>query len=230
MIKIYADGADLKSILELNQDPKIEGFTTNPTLMKASGVTDYKEFAKEVLAEVKEKPVSFEVFGDTHTEIIRQAEEIASWGDNVYVKIPIMNTKKIPNTYIMNELAKKGIKVNATAITTLNQIHETVKMLWIKNPSIISIFAGRIADTGINPTFYFNYASLIKHESQQILWASTREIYNYVMAKESGADIITMPSDIIKKMQKVFGMELYEMSYETVKMFYDDAKKLGYTI
>ena len=231
-MKIFADGADLKSILELNSDPDIEGFTTNPTLMRASGITNYVEFAKEVLAEVKEKPVSFEVFGDTHSEITRQAIEIASWGDNVYVKIPVMNTKGISNLYLVEEILKKSIKVNITAVTTLTQIRMAcdMDMPYQSIPSIVSIFAGRIADTGVDPSFYVKYAKAVARKNQEILWASTREVYNYVTAKEAGADIITMPFDIYNKMKKMFGKELWEVSYNTVKMFYNDAIDLGFTI
>ena len=230
MIKIFADGADLKSILELNENPLISGFTTNPSLMRKAGVENYETFAKEVLKHVTEKPVSFEIITDDLDEMKIQAEKIASWGENVYVKVPITNTQGIPTYKIISELSEMGVKLNVTAILTVDQIRDTALALG-NHKSIISVFAGRIADTGVDPTIFFEYAihrNLVL-PMQELLWASTRELLNIKQAEEAGADIITVQNDLLKKMN-LFGKDLLEYSRETVKMFYQDAQSSGYKI
>jgi len=230
MIKIYADGADLKVISEMNKDSFIKGFTTNPSILKKFGVADYEGFAKEVLQEVTEKPVSFEVFADSYDEMKRQALKIAGWGKNVYVKIPVTNTLQIPNYRLMSELSEMGVKVNATAITTYEQIGACISSLNTDTPSIISIFAGRIADTGLDPKPFMSYALLKKHMRQEILWASCREVYNIAQASIIKADIITVPNDILKKMNDMANKDLKQLSLETVQMFFRDAESSGYTL
>lgn len=231
MIKIFSDGANIKEITELNKDEMIDGFTTNPTLMKASGITDYRAFAKELLSIVDiEKPVSFEVLEDSYWGIIEQAREISHWGKNVYVKIPVTTTGGVGNYEMMRALSNSEVKINATAITTFEQIDRCVDALGTRTPSIISIFAGRIADTGRNPELFIEYASYKKVNKQEILWASTREVYNYKQAITAGADIITITPAIYSKMKQQWRKPLNILSLETVRMFYDDAKKSGLTL
>jgi transaldolase len=230
-IKIFADGADLESIRELNKKNYIKGFTTNPSLMKKAGIKDYKDFALKLLSEIKNKPISFEVFSDDVKEMEKQAEEIASWGDNVNVKIPITNTKKETTTELIRKLSAKGIICNVTAIFTMNQIQDVIEVLDKSTPAILSIFAGRIADTGIDPeqiiTDSINLAK-IKPKSE-VLWASTRENLNIFQAEKLGCHIITVPHDLLKKMSNL-GKDLEEFSLETVHGFYADALSAGYTI
>lgn len=230
-IKIFADGADKASMVELAKDPLIKGFTTNPTLMRKAGVSDYTSFAKEVLAEIKNKPVSFEVFSDDFPEMERQARIIASWAPNVYVKIPVMNTKKESSAPLVKKLAAEGVKINVTAILTLAQVKEVVVALSPKVPAVISIFAGRIADTGIDPIPVMREAKAIvaTGPNYELLWASPRELLNIYHAEEVGADIITVTPDILKK-GAMIGLDHHELSYQTVKMFYDDGQKVGYTL
>ncbi len=230
-IKIFADGAEKASILELANDPLIKGFTTNPTLMRKAGVTDYAGFAKEILAEIKDRPVSFEVFSDDFVEMERQARLIASWAPNVYVKIPVMNTKKEPSYDLIKKLSHDGIKLNVTAIFTLQQVENTKKALRVDVPAIISVFAGRIADTGIDPLPVMKEAKalLADNPNFELLWASPRELLNIYHAEEAGSDIITVSPDILKKMENI-GLDLHEFSVQTVKMFYDDGQKVGYTL
>ena len=227
-IKIFADGADLESITKLNDNPVIKGFTTNPTLMKKSGITDYAGFAKDVLSVVKEKPFSFEVFSDSWEDMEREADIIASWADNVYVKIPITNTKGINNFGLVKSLIKKGVKINFTCIFTYEQIGLAIHTLE-NNPSIISIFAGRIADAGDNPEHYVHFAIKMKEEKQEILWASTRELSNIRQAELCGADIITVGHNLLAKMDMI-GMNLKELSLDTVRMFRQDAIDSGFEL
>lgn len=231
MIKIFTDGASINEILELNKDERIDGFTTNPSLMKAAGVKSYRDFANKILSWVdKTKPISFEVIANEPGEIIKQAREISSWGENVYVKIPVMRTQAEPNYVLMEVLSSSGVKINATAVMDFDQIDMCVSHLDTTTPSIISVFAGRIADTGRDPTLFIRYAAYKKKENQEILWASCREIYNYVQADVAGADIITIPPAIYKKMKSQWRKSLGVLSLETVQMFYNDAYDSGYKL
>jgi transaldolase len=230
-IKIFADGADKQSMVELAKNPLIKGFTTNPTLMRKAGVTDYAAFAKDVLAEIKIKPVSFEVFSDDFGEMERQARIIASWAPNVYVKIPITNTKKQSSFDLVKKLAKDSVKLNITAILTAAQVAHIVAALSPNVPAIISVFAGRVADTGIDPIplMQESKAFLAPYPKYELLWASPRELFNIYQAEFAGADIITITPDILKKGEMV-GIDHHELSLQTVKMFYDDGQKVGYTL
>jgi transaldolase len=231
-IKLFADGADLRSILELNQNPMIKGFTTNPTLMKKAGVQNYSAFAKEVLQHIKDKPISFEVFSDDLSEMERQAKEIASWADNVYVKIPITNTKGISTSPIIKSLSHSNVKVNVTGVFTLDQTLTAAGALQGGAPSVVSIFAGRIADTGINPSpimaSALHICAMIEPKIE-LLWASPRELYNIIEADHVGCHIITVAHDILAKLN-LFDKDLTQFSLETVQMFYNDAQKAGYTL
>ena len=230
-IKIFADGAEKASILELYRQPFIKGFTTNPTLMRKAGITDYGTFAKEVLAEINDRPFSFEVFSDDFSEMERQARIIASWGPNVYVKIPIMNTKGASSFDLIQRLAASGIKLNVTAILTEQQVMDILPALNKDVPTIISVFAGRVADTGVDPIpLMKEVATMLKpFPSHELLWASTRELFNIYQAEFAGADIITVPADILKKTAGI-GVDHHELSIQTVKMFYEDGQKVGYTL
>tara|TARA_B110000027_G_scaffold133754_1_gene163170 strand:+ start:1016 stop:1738 length:723 start_codon:yes stop_codon:yes gene_type:complete len=230
-IKIFADGADLESIKDLNTLNYIKGFTTNPSLMKKAGIKDYKGFAIKLLSEIKNKPISFEVFSDDIIEMEKQAEEIASWGKNVNVKIPITNTKNVPTTELIRKLSSKGITCNVTAIFTTKQIEDVVQALDKTTPAILSVFAGRIADTGIDPDKIMkdsiNFAK--SKPKSEILWASTRENLNIFQAEKIGCHIITVPHDLLKKLTNL-GKNLEEFSLETVNGFYTDALSAGYNI
>lgn len=228
MVKIYADGADLQSILELDKNPIVEGFTTNPSLLKKARVTDYKAFALKVLDKIKVKPVSFEVFADNYAEMYRQAHEIASWGNNVYVKIPVTNTLGWSSRELIGKLLSEGIKVNVTAIMTLEQVNYLLPVLNY-TPCYLSIFAGRIADSGRDPVPVIQSAvMLVKNKpSVEILWASPRELYNIIQANEAGCHIITVFHDILKKYSNI-GCDLTALSLATVQMFYKDGQ--GYEI
>ena len=230
-VRIFADGAEKAAMQELAKKHFIKGFTTNPTLMRKGGVGDYKVFAEEVLAAIPDKPISFEVFSDDFVEMERQAQTIASWGENVYVKIPITNTKGISSLPLVKKLASGGIKVNVTAILTLTQVKETAEALSPKTASVVSVFAGRIADTGRDPVPVMKAARklLAKNKKAELLWASTREIFNIMQAEEAGCHIITVQNDILKKLDK-WGYDLEKLSLDTVKMFYEDGKKAGYTL
>ncbi len=230
-IKIFADGAEKASMVALSKDPLIKGLTTNPTLMRKAGITDYAGFAKEVLAEIKDKPVSFEVFSDDFDEMERQARIIASWAPNVYVKIPITNTKKEPSYDLIKKLSADGIKLNVTAIFSLVQVHQTRDALRKDVPAIISVFAGRIADTGVNPLPLMKQAKNILRDCPnfELLWASPRELLNIYHAEEAGSHIITVTPDVLKKAENI-GLDHEEFSLQTVKMFYDDGQKAGYTL
>jgi transaldolase len=231
-IKIFADGASLPSMLESARDPKIAGFTTNPTLMRKAGISDYRAFAKEVLAAIKDRPISFEVFADEFPEMKRQALEIATWGENVYVKIPITNTKRASAAPLVKELAGAGVKLNVTAICTLDQVRETAQALKGGAPSVVSVFAGRIADTGRDPVPLMKEALGICRAAGpgvELLWASPRELLNIIQAAEVGCDIITVTPDLLKKLELV-GKDLAEFSLETVQMFYKDATAAGFKL
>ena len=230
-IKIFADGADISTFESLNKNNLISGFTTNPTLMRKVGIKNYKNFAKEILDIVKEKPVSFEVFADDIDEMEEQAFEISSWGKNVNIKIPITNTKKISTKNLIAKLSKNEIICNVTAIFTLDQCAQVLEILSTGTPAILSIFAGRIADTGIDPMPIMKEAvQLSKSKSSvEILWASPRELLNLIQANDIGCHIITMPNDLINKISLI-GKDLDEYSLETVLMFYNDALKADFKI
>jgi transaldolase len=229
--KIFADGADLAGILEMYRNPFIKGFTTNPSLMRKAGVTDYETFAKDVLSIIHDRPISFEVFSDDFTEMYRQALKIASWGDNVYVKMPITNTKGESALNVIRSLALAGVKQNVTALMTLAQIETVIPMLSQGPSAYISVFAGRIADTGRDPLPFMQTALKLMHPYPQLelIWASPRELFNILQAHNIGCHIITVTNDIIKKMHLV-GKDLQQFSLETVQLFYDDAVKAGFTL
>tara|TARA_B100000795_G_scaffold113371_1_gene84025 strand:+ start:165 stop:881 length:717 start_codon:yes stop_codon:yes gene_type:complete len=230
-IKIFADGADLESIKKLDKENYIKGFTTNPSLMKKAGIKDYKEFAVKLLSEIKDKPISFEVFSDEIEEMEKQAEEIASWGKNVNVKIPVTNTKKEPTTELIRKLSSKGIVCNVTAIFSIKQMQDIVEALDKSTPAILSVFAGRIADTGVDPEkIIVDSINLSKSKPKsEVLWASTRENLNIFQADKIGCHIITVPHNLLKKIY-FLGKDLEEFSLETVKGFYTDALSAGYKI
>jgi transaldolase len=230
-VKIFADGADKAGMLEMNAKPLIQGLTTNPTLMKKVGITDYRAFCKDILSTIKEKPLSFEVFSDDFTEMERQAMEIASWGSNVYVKIPVSNTKKETCYALVKKLTAQGVKVNVTAIMTLAQTRDVVATLNPSVPSYVSIFAGRIADTGRDPVPLMAAAvEMLKvAPAAELIWASPRELLNIFQADDIGCQVITVTNDLIKKLSLV-GYDLDEYSLDTVKMFHSDAVSAGYKL
>lgn len=230
-IKIFQDGADKNQILEASRDPLISGFTTNPSLMKKSGVKDYESFAKEVISKVTDKPISFEVFSDEINEMEREARVIASWGGKTYIKIPIMNSKGKSTCGLIKKLSDENFSLNITAIFTLEQVTEISKNINSDSKTILSIFAGRIADTGIDPIPLMTEAKemIANNKNAELLWASPREVLNIFQAEECGCDIITATNDIIKKLD-LFQKDLNEFSRETVEMFYKDAIEAGYKI
>jgi len=230
-IKIFADGADLKSIEELNKNPLIKGFTTNPTLMHKSNVKDYRTFALDVIKIVKARPVSFEVFSDEFDIMEKQALQIASWGANVYVKIPITNTSGDDAGPLVRRLTKAGVKVNVTALTTAKQVEHIVDYLAEDTPSCVSIFAGRVADTGRDPVPIMAEAVKLLHKKPlaELIWASPREILNIFQAESIGCHIITVTNDLLAKIP-IIGKDLNEYSIETVQMFYRDAVQAGFNI
>lgn len=230
-VKVFADGADHKSMLESYANPLVSGFTTNPTLMRRAGITDYVGFAKEILKEILDRPISFEVFSDEFDDMERQAREIATWGDNVYVKIPVSNTKGETSYDLAKRLSHEGVKVNITAIFTLDQVRHVAEAVDGGAPCCVSVFAGRIADAGIDymPTMIESVKILQPNPHAELIWASPREVYNVVEANLIGCHIITCTSDIIKKLSTL-GKELTGFSLETVKLFYDDATAAGYSI
>jgi transaldolase len=231
-VKIFADGADKKGMLELNASPLIQGMTTNPTLMHKVGLKDYESFARDVLQTITVKPLSLEVFSDEFPEMKRQAEKINSWGRNVYVKIPITNTRGESSLPLVKELAGEGVKLNVTAILTLKQVEGVGKALNPNAPSIVSIFAGRIADTGVDPVPHMLESKKILAglPKSELLWASVREVLNIYQANDCGCHIVTATHDILAKAQKMSGMDLGELSLDTVKMFANDAKAAGFTL
>ena len=230
-VKIFADGADIEGIKLLDKKNFIKGFTTNPSLMKKSGVSDYKEYALSVLNVIKNKPISFEVFSDDLPEMQKQAEEIARWSKNISVKIPVTNTKQVSTAEIIKKLSDKGIQCNITAIFTEEQIKTVLEALNESTPAILSVFAGRIADAGQDPEIIMkNCIKLAKVKPKsEVLWASTRELYNIFQAEKIGCHIITVPHSILNKLDSL-GRDLNEYSLETVKGFYKDAKAAGYKI
>lgn len=227
MIKIFADTSNIKEIEELNDNFLIRGFTTNPTLMRKAGIQDYEEFCKEVLKIVKIKPISFEVFADDFNEMEMQARIINSWGDNIYIKIPITNTKGEKSYELINKLSNAGIRINATAIMTSDQVLE---LFSAQSSMIASIFAGRIADTGVDPMPIISQCkTYCLYKDIELLWASPREVFNVYQAEKAGADIITLTPELIKKL-KMNGYALGDLSLDTVKMFYEDGQKAGYKL
>jgi transaldolase len=230
-IKIFADGADVGSILELLEDPRITGFTTNPTLMRKSGVTEYEAFAREVLSHVTDHPISFEIVADDFDEMERQAKTLGSWGDNVYVKIPITNTRAQSSVPLIDRLTSSGLKLNVTAIMTPDQVEAVAEVLKPEVPSVVSVFAGRVADAGVDPVSVMTEAKRILRSQPQaeLLWASSREVLNIIQAEEAGCDIITLTPDLLKKMAGL-GRDLHDVSLDTVKMFFDDAASSGLKI
>ena len=229
--KIFADGADLNSIKELNNNPIVKGFTTNPSLMKKAGVENYETFAKQVLEIIDNKPISFEVFSDDINEMYDQALKIASWGKNIYVKIPITNTKNVSVFEITEKLSKENVKLNITALMTNDQVKHIFPALSESSGAYVSVFAGRIADTGIDPLPVMkNVLKLISsNKNIELIWASPREVFNVIQASDILCQIITVTPNIIEKLS-IIEKDLDEYSLETVKAFYKDALSAGYKI
>jgi transaldolase len=229
--KIYADGADLAGILALARDPRISGFTTNPTLMRKVGLVDYAQFARSLLEHVSEHPISFEVFADDAEQMRRQARVIASWGENVYVKIPVTTTAGESMAPLARELSEEGVKVNVTALFTTAQVELIASAVADGAPSCISVFAGRIADAGVDPVPIMARAREILDRAPraELIWASPREILNLVQANEVGCHIITITHDLLRKLDGI-GKSLEQFSLETVRMFHDDAVAAGFTL
>jgi len=230
-IKLFADGADKAQILRAHANPLIRGFTTNPTLMRSAGVKDYECFAREILAIVNDRPISFEVFADDFDEMERQARRIAGWAENVYVKIPVTNTRRQASIELVRKLSHSGVKVNVTAILTLDQVRCAVDALAGGSPAVVSVFAGRIADTGRDPAPIIAGAveMLTGHPNVELIWASPRELLNIFQADALGCHIITATDGILSKLDTV-GKDLDEFSLDTVKMFYKDAVQSGYRL
>jgi transaldolase len=230
-VKLFADGADLAAMLKLYANPLIQGFTTNPTLMRKAGIADYPGFARDVLAAIPDRSISFEVFADEFAEMDRQAREIASWGENVYVKIPVTNTRREPALDLICRLSHAGIKLNVTALLTLAQVRDVVSALAGGAPSYVSVFAGRIADTGRDPVPLMAAAveMISIHPGMELIWASPRELLNIFQADSIGCHIITATPDILQKLSLV-GKDLADYSLDTVQMFYTDAQKSGFRI
>lgn len=230
-IKLFADGADLEGMIEMASKPFISGLTTNPTLMRKAGITDYVKFAKEVLNEIQTKPISFEIFSDVIEEMKVQGEKISSWGENVYVKIPITNTRGESTNEVVRFLSSKGVKVNVTALMTSQQVSQVISALNPNVPSCVSVFAGRIADTGRDPLSIMKKSLVVLSDNpkSELIWASPRELLNVFQANEIGCHIITATSDILKKLDLI-GLDLDKYSLDTVKMFYEDASNAGYQI
>jgi transaldolase len=231
-VKIFADGADPEGIAELSRQPYIHGLTTNPTLMRKVGLTDYERFAKAVLEEVKVKPISFEVFSDDFAEMHRQALKIHKWQDNVYVKIPITNTRGESSVPLIEQLAAEGVKLNITAMLTPRQVKAVVAVLNPTIPSIVSVFAGRIADTGVDPRPIMKDSLEIVRvlPKAELLWASVREVLNVFQASACGCHIVTVPHDILKKLLELSGKDLDDLSLDTVRMFHRDAVAAGFKL
>jgi len=230
-VKIFADGADRAGMLEMYAKPFIKGLTTNPTLMRKAGIADYRAFSKDILSEIKDKPLSFEVFSDDFADMERQAAEIASWGDNVYVKIPVTNTQRQTCYALVRKLAAQKVKLNVTAIMTLAQVRDVVTALDPNVPSYVSVFAGRIADTGRDPVPLMAAAvELLKvAPASELIWASPRELLNIFQADQIGCQVITVTNDILKKLSLV-GYDLDDYSLDTVKMFHTDAVGAGFKL
>ena len=230
-VKIFADGADKPGILEMYEKPFIKGFTTNPTLMKKAGISDYRAFARDILSVIKDKPISFEVFSDDFNEMERQALEIASWASNVYVKIPVTNTKQETSYALVKKLSTQKVKLNVTAIMTLDQVRNVVASLNPDVPSYVSVFAGRIADTGCDPVpLMVTAVEILKvAPAAELIWASPRELLNIFQADDIGCHVITVTNDILKKLSLV-GYDLGDFSIDTVRMFYRDALVAGFKL
>lgn len=230
-VKIFADGADKNKMLEMHKKPFIKGLTTNPTLMRKAGIVNYREFCKDILNSIKDKPISFEVFSDSFEEMEYQALEIASWGENVYVKIPVTNTKKEACYSLVQKLTQQKVKVNVTAIMTLEQVKNVVAVLDPVIPSYVSVFAGRIADTGYDPVplMKSSVEALKKVPAAELIWASPRELLNIFQAEAVGCHVITVTDDILNKL-KFVDYDLSQYSLDTVKMFYSDAMAAGYKL
>jgi transaldolase len=230
-VKLFADGAEKVGMLDMYKNPMISGFTTNPTLMKKAGITDYEVFAKDILQTISDRPISFEVFSDDFSEMEKQALKIASWGKNVFVKIPVTNTKGQSSAPLVGKLSKQGVKVNVTAMFTTEQVGQFIPVLKDGPAANVSIFAGRIADAGVDPVPIMTKAveMLKPYPHIELIWASPRELFNVVQADQVGCHIITATNDILKKLSSL-GKDLNEFSLETVKMFYNDASSAGYKI
>ena len=230
-VKIFADGADKRGMLEMYKQPFIHGFTTNPTLMRKAGISNYEEFAKDVLREIPDRPISFEVFSDEFDEMHRQAKKIASWGDNVYVKIPVTNTRKQSSAALIRRLSQNGIKLNVTALLSVAQVREVANALTSGVPACVSVFAGRVADTGRDPIpLMIEAIEILKPLSTaELIWASPRELLNIFQADAIGCHIITVTNDLLKKLVFV-GKDLDDYSLETVNMFYADAQQAGFIL
>ena len=230
-VKLFADGADKGGMLEMYANPLISGFTTNPTLMKMAGVSDYESFAKDILTHFTDKPITLEVFSDECDEMKRQALEIASWADNIYVKIPITNTKAESSVDLIAALSEQNVKINVTAMMTVEQVQSVLQALVNGPGSYVSVFAGRIADAGLDPLpLMSEVVEILKDYSNiELIWASPRELYNVIQANDIGCHIITATNNILKKLPTL-GKDLDQFSLETVKMFYDDASEAGYSI
>jgi transaldolase len=230
-IKLFADGADIEDMRRLANLSYIQGLTTNPTLMAQAGVSNYESFAKEVLTFLKDKPISFEVFSDDFDDMERQANKIAGWGDNIYVKIPITNTKGDSSAALVKRLSANGVKLNITALLTLEQVNTIHDVLSPDTPAIVSVFAGRVADTGCDPIPMMVSAReiLADQPKTELLWASPREVLNIIQADQSGCDIITATSGILNKLSKL-DYDLEKFSLDTVRMFFNDAQKAKYTL
>ena len=230
-VKLFADGADKAQIFKWYANPLIRGFTTNPTLMRSAGVTDYEAFARDILDMVKDRPISFEVFADDFSEMERQARKIALWAGNVFVKIPVTNTYRHSSIEMAATLAHSGVKVNVTAVLTLDQVRSAATALAGGAPSLISVFAGRIADTGRDPMPVMAAAAEIVsgYPNIELIWASPRELLNIFQANDTGCHVITLPEDILVKLENV-GKDLQDYSLETVRMFHKDAAKSAYKL
>ena len=230
-VKLYADGADRDGMLEMYDKPYIQGFTTNPTLMKKAGISDYEAFAHDILQSIPDRPISFEVFADEFEEMERQALKIKTWGENVYVKIPVSNTRKEMSYNLIQRLSEAGVRLNITAMLTLDQVQQVADAVKDGPESIVSVFAGRIADTGLDPVPVMTEALEILQSAPraELLWASPREVLNIYQADAIGCHIITATNDIIRKLS-LAGKDLAQYSLETVQMFYGDAEKAGYSL
>lgn len=231
-IKIFADGADREGIADLYSKPYIKGLTTNPTLMRKVGIDNYETFASAVLEVVKDKPISFEVFSDEFPEMERQARKIGAWQSNVYVKIPITNTRGDSAIPLIRDLASEGIQLNVTAVLTRAQVQAVAEVLQREVPAVVSVFAGRIADTGVDPIPLMKESLGILRElpAAELLWASVREVLNIFQAAACGCHIVTVPHDILAKADKLGGMDLRELSLDTVRMFHEDAVTAGFNL
>lgn len=230
-IKIFCDSADFKTIRKLNNNSLVSGFTTNPSLMRLTGAKNYKNYSLKLLSICKKKPISLEVFGDTYGQMLKQANTINSWGKNVYVKIPVVNSKGFFSGKVINTLSKKGVKLNITAVYTVNQVKKIIKKINKNSKTIISIFSGRMGDVGKDPVPIIKESVRLtkKLKNVEILWASTREAYNYLQAKNCGCSIITMPPSIIEKISK-FGKTYQELTLDTVKKFLKDSRDSNFKI